>query len=36
MQDVLVSLQALHRPQLLMRAAGIGAMEYKRSAHLPR
>jgi len=36
MQDVLVSLQALHRPQLLMRAARIGAMEYKRLAHLPR
>ncbi|MFT4707230.1 MAG: hypothetical protein ACI9PU_001070 [Ascidiaceihabitans sp.] len=36
MQDILSILQTLHRPQLLMRAAHIGAVEYKRSAHLPR
>lgn len=36
MQDILSILQTLHRPQLLMRAARIGAVEYRRSAHLPR
>lgn len=36
MQDVLSMLQALRRPPLLMRAARIGADEYRRSAHLPR
>ena len=36
MQDVLTILQNLHRPKLLMRAARIGATDYRRSAHLPR
>ena len=36
MQDILSILQTLHRPQLLMRAERIGAVEYRRSAHLPR
>ena len=36
MQDISSILQTLHRPQLLMRAARIGAVEYRRSAHLPR
>jgi hypothetical protein len=36
MQDVLTILRNLRRPQLLMRAARIGAQEYRRSANLPR
>ena len=36
MQDVLTTLNALHRPQLLMRAARIGAQDYTRNSHLPR
>jgi hypothetical protein len=36
MQDLLSMLHALHRPRLMMRAARIGAEDYKRSAHLPR
>ena len=36
MQDVLTILQQLQRPRLLMRAARIGAMDYRRSAQLPR
>ena len=36
MQDALTILQKLRRPKLLMRAARIGAGEYKRVAHLPR
>lgn len=36
MQDVLSMLQSLKRPRLLMRAARIGAEEYRRTAHLPR
>ena len=36
MQDILTMLGALHRPALLMRAARIGAAEYRRNAHLPR
>ena len=36
MQDSLTILQKLRRPKLLMRAARIGAGEYKRVAHLPR
>lgn len=36
MQDVLSMLQALRRPPLLMRAARIGADDYRRAAHLPR
>ncbi|MEO0668110.1 MAG: DUF6477 family protein [Pseudomonadota bacterium] len=36
MQDVLTMLQCLYRPRLLMRAARIGAEDYRRAAHLPR
>jgi hypothetical protein len=36
MQDLLSMLNALHRPRLMMRAARIGAEDYRRSAHLPR
>jgi len=36
MQDALTILQKLRRPILLIRAARIGACEYKRVAHLPR
>ena len=36
MQDALTMLQRLHRPRLLMRAARIGAEDYRRAAHLPR
>ncbi len=36
MQDILSMLNALHRPRLLMRAARIGAEDYRRSVHLPR
>ncbi|WP_147105585.1 DUF6477 family protein [Tateyamaria sp. syn59] len=36
MQDILTMLSALRRPRLLMRAARIGAEDYRRSAHLPR
>lgn len=36
MQDLLTMLKNLHRPKLLMRAARIGATDYRRSAHLPR
>ena len=36
MQDVLTMLSGLHRPALMMRAARIGASEYRRTAHLPR
>lgn len=36
MQDLLSMLHALHRPRLLMRAARIGAQDYRRSVHLPR
>ena len=36
MQDILSMLNALHRPRLLMRAARIGAEDYRRNAHLPR
>jgi hypothetical protein len=36
MQDILSMLNALHRPKLMMRAARIGAQDYRRSAHLPR
>ena len=36
MQDLLTMLQRLHRPRLLMRAARIGAEEYRRGIHLPR
>ena len=36
MQDILSMLHALRRPALLMRAARIGAEDYRRSTHLPR
>lgn len=36
MQDILSMLNALHRPRLLIRAARIGAEDYRRTAHLPR
>ena len=36
MQDVLTILKQLHRPTLLMRAARIGANDYRRAAQLPR
>jgi len=36
MQDILSMLNALHRPRLLMRAARIGAEDYRRTVHLPR
>lgn len=36
MQDIFSMLNALHRPRLLMRAARIGAEEYRRNIHLPR
>lgn len=36
MQDVLSMLQTLRRPRLLMRAARIGADDYRRQSFLPR
>ncbi|MEM1074519.1 MAG: DUF6477 family protein [Pseudomonadota bacterium] len=36
MQDIYSMLQALRRPSLLMRAARIGAEDYRRTSHLPR
>lgn len=36
MQDVFSMLNALHRPRLMMRAARLGAENYRRSSHLPR
>ncbi|MGB5864849.1 MAG: DUF6477 family protein [Sulfitobacter sp.] len=36
MQDIHSLLANLHRPRLLMRAARIGAEDYRRSSHLPR
>lgn len=36
MQDIISRLNALHRPQLLMRAARIGAENYRRVTHLRR
>lgn len=36
MQDVLSMLNALRRPQLLIRAARFGAQEYRREKHLQR
>lgn len=36
MQDVLSMLHTLRRPRLLMRAARIGAEDYRRQSHLPR
>lgn len=36
MQDLLGRLSAVNRPRLLVRAARIGAREYRRDRHLPR
>lgn len=36
MLDLLGRLSALHRPRLLIRAARIGARDYRRDRHLPR
>ncbi|MCX7565368.1 DUF6477 family protein [Sulfitobacter sp. F26169L] len=36
MQDIHTLLATLHRPRLLMRAARIGAQDYRRTGHLPR
>lgn len=36
MQDLTTRLERLRRPRLLMRAARIGASDYRRSIHLPR
>ena len=36
MTDILTHLSKLRRPSLLMRAARIGAAEYRRGAHLAR
>lgn len=36
MQDIISMLHALRRPPLLMRAARIGAEDYRRDVHLPR
>lgn len=36
MQDILSRLQMIHRPGLLMRAAMIGAENYRRRVHLRR
>ncbi|MDW3184117.1 MULTISPECIES: DUF6477 family protein [unclassified Roseobacter] len=36
MQDLLSMLHAIRRPPLLMRAARIGAEDYRRTVHLPR
>lgn len=36
MQDVMTMLNQLRRPRLLIRAARIGAADYRRAVHLPR
>lgn len=36
MQDVLSFLTNMQRPRLLVRAARIGAQDYRRDLHLPR
>ncbi|WP_298863063.1 DUF6477 family protein [uncultured Sulfitobacter sp.] len=36
MKDIHSILASLHRPRILMRAARIGAEEYRRAVHLPR
>lgn len=36
MQDILSMLNTMHRPRLMMRAARIGAEDYRRATHLPR
>jgi len=35
-KDIHSLLASLHRPRLLMRAARIGANDYRRAGHLPR
>ena len=36
MKDIISLLNTLKRPRLLMRAARIGAQDYRRNVHLPR
>lgn len=36
MQDILTMLNQMQRPRLLMKAARIGAEDYRRGVHLPR
>ena len=36
MKDIHSLLASLHRPRILMRAARIGAQDYRRAVHLPR
>lgn len=36
MQDLLTMLNTMRRPRLLIRAARIGALEYRRDRHLQR
>lgn len=36
MKDINAMLTSLERPRILIRAARIGAQNYRRSAHLPR
>lgn len=36
MMDLLGRLSAVNRPRLLIRAARIGALDYRRDRHLPR
>lgn len=36
MQDLSSRLEHLRRPRLLLRAARIGAQDYRRAVHLPR
>ena len=36
MQDLISMMNALHRPRLLIRAARLGADEYRRDRHLHR
>ena len=36
MQDVLTLMSHLNRPRLLVRAARMGAQDYRRDIHLPR
>ena len=36
MQDILSRLACIQRPKLLMRAARLGAADYRRDVHLPR
>jgi len=36
MQDLMSMLNSLHRPRLLVRAARLGAQDYRRDRHLQR